>query len=53
MQYDRNELIKRALKIIPEEECVTMEETWLMLGISKHGLQPRTRPIGRNKRRSP
>ena len=43
MQYDRNELIKRALKIIPEEECVTMEETWLMLGISKqtaynHGL---------------
>lgn len=43
MQYDRNELIKRALKLIPEEECVTMEETWLMLGISKqtaynHGL---------------
>ena len=43
MKFETSELIQQALKIIPEEDCVTLEEVWLMMGISKqtaynHGL---------------
>ena len=34
-QYKTEDLIKLALKVIPEEECVTLEEVWLFMGISK------------------
>ena len=35
MVYDKNELIRLALEIIKEEECVTLEEVWLLMAISK------------------
>ena len=43
MPYDTEELKKLALKIIPEQQCVTLEEVWLFLGITRgtatnHGL---------------
>ena len=41
--YDTKELIQFALKVIVDEQCVTMEEVWLMMAVSKqtaynHGL---------------
>lgn len=43
MPYDTEELKQLALKIIPEQQCVTLEEVWLFLGITRgtaanHGL---------------
>jgi hypothetical protein len=43
MKYEKSELIKQALEIITEEQCVTLEEVWLLMAIGKqtaynHGL---------------
>jgi len=35
MALNKQELINEALAIIPREECVTLEEVWLFMGITR------------------
>ena len=35
MALNKQELIDKALAIIPREECVTLEEVWLFMGITR------------------
>lgn len=35
MALNKQEMIDKALAIIPQEECVTLEEVWLFLGITR------------------
>ena len=35
MALNKQELIDEALAIIPREECVTLEEVWLFMGITR------------------